>query len=373
MAKSSDGYLRPRQTGPLRPERDRLIAEVCPGLGVVQTVAMGRAELLWGPIVSAGIGAATNAALRHRAASGGALSAVLDHLIQSGQVDRILQTTASADHPLENITVASRDFNGILHAAGSRYAPSAPLFDLVKELEAPGTFALVGKPCDIAAVRALARSDQRINEKIPVMISFFCAGIPSSEGPRMILTKLGVDESDVAHFRYRGEGWPGRTTAVLKDGSERSLSYAESWGGVLSKHLQFRCKLCADGTGGSADAVFADAWHSDEKGYPLFEEQEGRSLILARTVVGEQLISAAVSSGFLAVAPLATSEIEHMQPSQANRKRVVLARLAALFVLGRPYPRYRNLGLLRLAFSAGIFAIARNFLGTMLRAIIRGF
>jgi coenzyme F420 hydrogenase subunit beta len=37
------------------------------------------------------------------------------------------------------------------------------------------------------------------------------------------------------------------------------MSYADSWGGILSRHVQFRCKICPDGTGGFADVVCADA------------------------------------------------------------------------------------------------------------------
>ena len=48
--------------------------------------------------------------------------------------------------------------------------------------------------------------------------------------------------------------------ATLRDGSERSTSYHESWGNILSKHVQHRCKVWADGTGVAADLVCADAW-----------------------------------------------------------------------------------------------------------------
>src|SRR5690606_12621829 len=106
----------------------------------------------------------------------------------------------------------------IYNAAGSRYAPSSPLRNLLQEIDKPGKMALVGKPCDIAAVRNLAKSEPRILEKIPLMISFFCAGVPSVNGGRAILNKLGVDEADVVGFRYRGDGWPGRATATLRDG-----------------------------------------------------------------------------------------------------------------------------------------------------------
>ena len=88
-------------------------------------------------------------------------------------------------------------------------------------------------------------------------------------------------------FRYRGNGWPGQATATLRDGNTRSMSYHDSWGKILSHHVQHRCKVCADGTGTAADLVCADAWVSDERGYPVFEERDGVSLIVTRNAKGE--------------------------------------------------------------------------------------
>ena len=60
--------------------------------------------------------------------------------------------------------------------------------------------------------------------------------------------------------------------ATLREFTERTMSYHNSWGKILSRHVQHRCKICADGTGNPADLVCADAWHADDEGYPLFEE-----------------------------------------------------------------------------------------------------
>ena len=86
MKLRSPGYLRPAQTEALTPTEDRQIASICPGLG--QSVeAEGRVDdVLWGPYVSMHTGYATQTSLRHTASSGGGLSAVLVHLLESGQV-----------------------------------------------------------------------------------------------------------------------------------------------------------------------------------------------------------------------------------------------------------------------------------------------
>lgn len=364
------GFLRPHQSRAIGTATDRLIGETCPGLRLTQQAGEGDDHPLWGPLVAVRTGASTDPRLRHHASSGGALSALLVFLLESKVVDHIVQVAASEAAPIENAVVESRSGADIYHAAGSRYAPSAPLADLERQLSRPERFAFVGKPCDVAAVRALSRHDPQVAEKVPVLISFFCAGIPSLNGTREILGRLGVAEDDVKAFRYRGDGWPGLCRATLRDDGEASLSYAESWGDVLSRHVQFRCKICPDGSGGFADVVCGDAWHCDERGYPLFEDQPGRSLVISRTAWGEALVQQAAAAGYLTAEPLAIGEIENMQPSQARRKRLVASRLAAMAMLGRTTPRFRGLRLARAALSAGPWGNLRSFLGMARRLLI---
>ncbi|MFW6028025.1 MAG: Coenzyme F420 hydrogenase/dehydrogenase, beta subunit C-terminal domain [bacterium] len=371
MAMTPAGVLRPQQTAPLPGATDEIIADICPGANLAQTSREGRDHPLWGPLIAVRTGASTDPDLRHHASSGGALSALLLYLLDTGSVDRVVQVAASAASPIENATVETVCAEDVHRAAGSRYAPSAPLADLDRQLASPGRFALVGKPCDIAAARALARHDRRVAERIPVMLSFFCAGIPSLHGTQAILERLGVEARALAAFRYRGDGWPGRCTATLRDDASASMSYAESWGDILSKHVQFRCKICPDGSGGFADVVCGDAWHCDERGYPLFEERDGRSLVLTRTGTGEDLVRQAIATGYLSAAAIGADDIETMQPSQANRKRLVLSRLAAMAALGRRPPRFRGLQLTRAARSGKLRAHIRNFLGMARRLVWR--
>ena len=63
------------------------------------------------------------------------------------------------------------------------------------------------------------------------------------------MAKLGVAPEDLAAFRYRGDGWPGYATATRRDGSAERMSYNDSWGDILTRHVQFRCKICPDGVG----------------------------------------------------------------------------------------------------------------------------
>ena len=258
----------------------------------------------------------------------------------------------------------------MIDRAGSRYTASSPLAEIEAALAEGGAMAFVGKPCDASALRQLAKADPRVATHIPLVISFFCGGIPSHDGVGRILKTMGAPPAEVTAFRYRGRGWPGTARAATADGRAFEMSYADSWGGHLSKEVQFRCKICPDAVGGVADIACADAWYGDDDGYPSFDEQEGRSLIVTRTAAGDRLLDAAIAAGSIAAEPLAASEIDKMQPSQARRKRLIMSRIASLPFTLQPIPSMAGLKVMQAARRAGLRASLQNFIGTAKRTLL---
>lgn len=328
------------------------------------------ADPLWGPALGWHTGYAVDDEVRHQGSSGGVITALAIHLLENGNVDGVVQMAASEVDPLRSRSTLSQSRAGILASAGSRYAPSASLLPIGDLLAGTGRrLAFIGKPCEVSALRQLARVDARVNERFPVMLSFFCAGIPSQTGTDRIIRHLGLENAEITSFRYRGEGWPGTAKAVANDGRVGAMTYAESWGNILSKEQQFRCKLCPDGIGGSADLACADAWYGDDKGYPDFSETDGRSLVIPRTETGRVLLESAIAAGAVEVAPLDKRDIERMQPAQARRRRELLARNAALVVTGRHRVTMRNLFLAEAAAQISIMHRIKTFLSTLRRVL----
>jgi coenzyme F420 hydrogenase subunit beta len=159
--------------------------------------------------------------------------------------------------------------------------------------------------------------------------------------------------------------------AETKDGRLETMSYAVSWGEILTHKVQPRCKICADATGAFSDLTFADAWYDDGGGMPSFAEQEGRSLILARTKRGGEALKAATDSGTIQTEPLAIEEVSKMQPYHVLRKQLVMSRLVARKILFRPIPSFKNLRLGEAARHVGIKINVKNFLG-MVKRILTG-
>jgi coenzyme F420 hydrogenase subunit beta len=366
MRMSGDGYLRPTPV-PLDAAQRRTLDQVCSGRTLGHDAVEAPYHDLWGPIRRLGTGYATDPEVRFRGSSGGVLSALAIHLLETGEVEFVLATGADPEDPIGNATAPRGSRGEVIAAAGSRYAPSTPLADLERHLAAGRPFAFIGKPCDVATLRRMARHDPRVDRLIPYKLAFFCAGVPSRRGTEAVLDTLGVARDEVERFQYRGDGWPGLARARRRDGTEESMTYEASWGTILNKHLQFRCKICPDGTGEFADIACADAWYGKD-GYPDFEERDGRSLIVARTAAGERLLAVAEAAGAVRAEPLDVGEIARMQPYQATRKRNALARSAAVWAARRQGPRYHGLALSRLSAKTSPKELLRNFWGTFRRA-----
>lgn len=368
MHLNRSGFARPvpQEGWSFPPAAAQDLAAVCPGARLEHERPTAPVHALWGPLLSVWTGHATDPQVRHAGSSGGVISALACHLLDRGTVDAVVQVVAHPSEPLRNSTQISTTRADVLRSAGSRYAPASPLESLHEWLQPGRRLAFIGKPCDVAALRQYLRRYPDCRDSVPYMISFMCAGVPSQKATHDLVKRMGASAPDLVSFRYRGDGWPGRARAVQADGKSFELDYTQSWGDILGKQLQFRCKICPDGTGELADLVCADAWYGKD-GYPDFQERDGRSLILARTARGSALLESALAQAAIAVEPLDVTEIKKMQPYQATRKQVVSARWAGVWLARRQAPAYRRLGLLRATLGFRPLDWARQFIGTFRR------
>ncbi|MDC7121643.1 Coenzyme F420 hydrogenase/dehydrogenase, beta subunit C-terminal domain [Cellulomonas fimi] len=342
MTRSADGYARPEitevdaaPTGPA-PRLDTF----CPGAALDAPrrpggdVVVGRSFGVWQ-------GWATDPALRRSGSSGGILTALSAWLLADGRAVRSVGVGADARDAARSVSVVAHNPGSAALLAGSRYAPVS----VAGEPSAYDADSVVtGKPCEVSAIRRRLRD---VDEQ-PILMSFFCAGVPSQGATAQLVGELGLDaNAPLRSLRYRGDGWPGRFTAEDAHGASGEMSYEKSWGDVLGRRLQWRCKICVDGVGEDADIVAGDYWDADERGYPRFDEADGRSVVIARTPRGAEVLRAAEAAGVVALDPVDPASVSQMQPYQVRRRVTLLGRLVGARLAGRQVPRYRGYGLLR--------------------------
>jgi len=315
----------------------------------------------FGNFVQAWKGFAKDPKTRFEGSSGGVLTALSAWLLDSGRVTEVIASTSDKDLPSRTLPVSIKKSPEIKLTSGSRYAPvsNASLLNLDSTSQL-----LVGKPCEVSAATSIYKSQQL---ESPITLTFFCAGTPSQLATEKLITGLGQNLENLKELKYRGQGWPGKFRVTDIAGKEYEITYSESWGSVLGKNLQWRCKICPDGCGQLADVSVGDLWETDKRGFPLFEDGDGISVIIARTHRGKQLIEQAESDGVIVLMEVDLAEAAKVQDYQIQRRRTLAGRLLGLRLIGAVTPTYKNFGLIRLLirnpFSnvRAIFGVIRRY------------
>jgi coenzyme F420 hydrogenase subunit beta len=348
IAMTPEGRERPRVRAPLDAAILARINAVCPGTHVDGAVAGAQSEdaaidLIWGPAERLAISHASNPGVRFRGSTGGVLTALGGYLLESGRAKFILHVAASRDAPMRSERRLSFDAASVLDAAGSRYGPAAPLIDFTSILDRAEPFALIAKPCDVSAVRNLAKFDPRVDRYMRYALSLVCGGASELTKSQEILDGLGIDETQLSLFRYRGHGNPGPTRLETKDGRAFELTYQQMWAEESTWRIQSRCKICPDAMGESADLVVSDVW----PGGGTTGEDEGFNGVIVRTRRGRELYEAALAAGAIVESPRRVSfrDFDDFQPHQVRKKRAVWARLAGRKAAGQPVPEANGLRL----------------------------
>jgi coenzyme F420 hydrogenase subunit beta len=318
---------------------------------------------VWGVWRRMALAWAAEPEIRHMGSTGGVLTALALYLVESGEVDFIVHARASGQYPAYGECHVSRDRSQVLKGAGSRYAPTATLVDIQGILERcrkeGETFAFIGTPCDVTALRNLAAEDPGVDRLCRFQLAMVCGGFMAPEALFRFLDGLDVARDDLSALRYRGYGCPGSTRIETRDGRVIERNYLDFWGEDESAwQLPFRCKICPDGIGEAADIAVSDTW---EGGSPPRQGQEndpGSNALIARSAGGQALAERAVAAGYLEVGDsLTPRDMDRFQPHQVARKRAAWSRFVGMRNAGRIVP---DVARLRLKPLAGENSLAEN-------------
>ncbi|MBE1547991.1 coenzyme F420 hydrogenase subunit beta [Mycobacterium sp. OAS707] len=372
LALDERGHLRPRVSCPpataaeAREERHQFDA-ICPGLRLeAPDLAKLKHHKVFGGYVSAWEGQASDAQIRFAGGSAGVLTALTLWMIDSGIAKGAVGVAPDADESRRTVSVSVMKREEALRSAGSRYAPVSTL----AAYDVTGRDVYVGRPCEAGALRQL--QDYRLVPAgdRPPSLSFFCAGVPSQAATDDLIRSFGTEPAKARILRYRGNGWPGDFTFEDECGNAKRLSYEKSWGEHLGRDLPWRCKLCPDGTGASADIAVGDFWEADERGFPTFSDRDGTSVVIARTERGHNWLLRAASEGVLHLSSIDLDGVARVQPLQTERKRTLVVRLIGRVLAGRPVPSYHGYHLVA-STTLNPKKLAKAFLGTLERSLFK--
>ncbi|MFW2335632.1 Coenzyme F420 hydrogenase/dehydrogenase, beta subunit C-terminal domain [Ilumatobacter sp.] len=349
------GYQQPVVIGELDHSTVDTIYDVCPGVRVdgPTGAAAGRGATIdpvWGPWRRIVRSWAADPDVRYEGSTGGVLTALGQYVLRTGLVDVVLHTRPSVDDPTGGEPTLSSTEADVFRSGGSRYGPAAPLRDIAEVLDLGRPFAVIAKPCDIAALANLARHDERVDELVRYRLTMVCGGIGPPAFTDGFLERIGIDRHDLTAFRYRGRGCPGPTRAETAVRVEER-HYLDFWGDDESMwSLPWRCKICPDGIGELADIAAADTWPGGSPTRDGSETDPGTNAVIARTTAGLELLEAAARDGALTIeCDIGPDDMSVYQPHQVRKKHAVAPRLAGIADMGRITPRFTGLRLDELA------------------------
>ena len=355
-----NGSERPVIVGELDQTTMDKIIDICPGThieGLPECMVdeSSNYDEVWGIWRKIALAWAEEANVRYIGSTGGLLTALGLYLVESEEVDFLLHATSSKTNPTFGERWISRNREQVLRGAGSRYGPTATLIDVLEILErcerTGESFALIGTPCDITAMRNLATLDSRVGQFCRYQLAMVCGGFMKPSGMREFLDGLGLDVEQIADLRYRGYGCPGPTRIETHEGKVIERNYLEFWGEDESAwQLPFRCKVCADGIGDAADIAVSDTWDGGSPTWQGQKDDPGTNAVIVRSRTGEELLDRATAAGYVSLGEALTPrDMDRYQPHQVNKKCSVWARFVGMRSAGKVVPDVRGLRLKPLA------------------------
>jgi len=326
-----------------------LCHRVCPGHSVdfkalnVDIFGNEPEDVLIGNYQGCYLGHATDDNIRYNAASGGVVTALLLFALEKGIIDGALVTKMGEENPLVPQPFIARTKQEIISACKSKYCPVPANMALREILKEDGRFAVVGLPCHIQGVRKAELANKELKEKVVLHVGIFCSHCDTFRQTEFMLKKLGLKDEDIAKIDYRGEGWPGMMSVLLKNGKNVSVPYSEATSlHGLWLHALLRCAFCCDLTAELADVSCGDAWLPEV----LTNEKMGKSIVIHRTKIGEALCIEAVQKGYIEMKKTSSFKVKQSGDMMQSKKRDIKARFFIQSLFNKAIPTY-NTTLLR--------------------------
>lgn len=300
-----------------------------------------------GNVLSTKILFANDLEIRKKAASGGFITALINYLFDSNQIDGAIVTRNSYDQPFNPEGYIARNKKELLDSQMSIYH-TVPMGKVMDELQASsGKYIFVGIACQTHGLLKYMEVFPEIKEKIFLILGTFCGGYQTSLAHEYYFPKQGIDVKQMKSIDYRYGEFPGQFKLSFTDGEEveinrrfntKKLSNRYSVAFNSSFYVP-RCYTCADKGNILSDITAGDPW------LPKFKNEKlGKSLIVSRTKLGERLINDAINSGYITKEEASFKDVMDVQKFDKERHGNQLAYKKVFTLFNKPYPKYTFIG-----------------------------
>lgn len=259
-----------------------LCVKVCPS---VEPPAMDNvSDRYVGNIISVNVGRSTDDAIYHNAQSGGACTAILTYLFDTGAIDCAIVCRMSFGNPpvVESVLITDKD--DLKACQKSCYTP-VEILSKLRSAKRYKSVAVVGLPCHIQGLTKILQ-DTNLFKNVNYKLGLVCDRTLCGSIQNVMLSYVPDGEYKIdwrrKDFTYEGVYHP------YKDAPVTVYKKTTGGGKVFSNVYRFalkdmftspRCRVCFDKVCVFADIVLGDPWRMTEvdEEYRIFMANERKS------------------------------------------------------------------------------------------------
>lgn len=295
------GYLLPKLDPGVCTECG-ICLSICPGAGLLPAVAARLpADPFAGIACQAYVGRAIDERLYANSQSGGIVSALLAHALDSGTIGGVIAAVMVEGTPPRTVARLVKNASALHDTQKSKYCP-VPLLSILSEVEKQDRpVAFVGVGCQLHGLHNLCEQLPRLKGKIAFTIGLICDRTMTYAATDYLLkrTHTSAKDSKLLHFRDKAcGGYPGSVHVVCSGGV--SVCLPPSARMAIKDHFTpARCRLCFDKMNVLADITAGDPW-----GISGVDRIGGESLAVIRTDLGRHLFHSALDRRAVTARPI---------------------------------------------------------------------
>lgn len=312
-----------------------LCVQVCPGISFGKSLHESVPEDPFrGRVLSCHAGKAADPELFKNGQSGGAASALVRFLLDTGTASAVLVTGMSRETPPRPRAKLLTAADDLAASQKSKYLP-VPLLGTVPELlKIDGTVAVVGLSCHIHAFKNMMDLNRPLAKKSLIFIGLICESVMLASAVDFFARKAGEKRPASLVFKDKNRpSYPGNPVVEGESGRLRELS------GELRMRMKeyftpLRCRLCFDKMN-----VFADIVCGDPHKLPGIDRKGGETLVISRTPAGLDLVNKAIKAGAVSLRE-ADAERAFAGQGMVKKQRQWAAFMASWKAAGHQVPHY---------------------------------
>lgn len=307
------GYLFPRISEELC-SRCGWCFKVCPGNGLGPALSKRLPEDIFkGTISFCTVGKATNERIFKNSQSGGAVTAVLNYLFDTKQIEHAIVATMNQNSPPRGEPILINNTKQLLEAQKSKYTP-IPILCKLKELkDSDKAIAIVGLPCHMHGLLKYVDLISSLKKRRIIKLGLICERIMTAAAVDYLCSKSNLKQPSGVVFKDKQYGYPG--DIVVSDSNSSKIVIDRSFRKYMKDFFTpARCRICFDKFN-----IFADLVFGDPHGIDGIDKQNGESLIIVRSSAGEHILKEAIKHNFVKMRSIKTEDALNGQKIEKKR------------------------------------------------------